>query len=348
MTCTQTQTLLDAYADAELGHIAAFRVRRHLAGCADCAAQLAGIQRLNASVQAWRDLFAPAALEGRIVSVLPQTASAPPPRDRRVALLPPTVPLPAVPRGLRVVRHAAFALLCATVTVASWLVLSSLEHPTLAYADVVKAMQQAQVISFTTLTGSADAKGSGFKPFAPGFTSWVRRSPPAIAVTDLTGQSLEDTRGTLGHSAQGRYWTGNLDTKDLLEQVREAFQIFTQRKVSQPFDDGNVYETATIPQQRMVELNGQQRVLFTFITDTVFRPSKYTPGTHNRARCSIWVDPKTRLAVRRETFYWQQQDDTRSPYTYRMVVDEDFHYNQTPPPGVFDWSPPPGAKVRRY
>ena len=86
MNCTQSQILLDAYADAELGRVTAFRVRRHLAGCAACAAQLAGIQRLNISVHTWRDASAPAALEGRIAAALPQTAPVPMPlRDRRIA-----------------------------------------------------------------------------------------------------------------------------------------------------------------------------------------------------------------------------------------------------------------------
>ncbi len=331
MNCTQLQTLLDAYADHELGRIAAYRVRRHLAGCADCAAQLAAVQRLNTSVLAWYDVSVPAALEGRIAALSRTASVLTPLRDRRIA------------------RRTAVGLagVAAATAAGFWLLPGHPAQPTIAYADVERAMQQTQVISFTTLTGSADVKGSGFKPSAPGFTSWVRRSPPAIAVTDPTGQSLEDTRGTFGHSMQGHYWTGNLDTKDLMEQVREAFQMFTQRTVSQPFDHGNVYENATIPQQRTVELDGQRRILFTFITDTVFRASKSTPGAHNRARCSVWVDPKTRLAVRRETFYWQQQDSTRPPYTYRMVVDEDFHYNQTLPPGIFDWSPPPGAKVEQ-
>ena len=77
MTCDQTQPLLEAFADGELGWGTAWRVRRHLAGCEACAAELAEIRRLDARVRAWRDMPAPAHLQSQIAAALPPAPRCP-------------------------------------------------------------------------------------------------------------------------------------------------------------------------------------------------------------------------------------------------------------------------------
>ena len=170
MTCTQTQPLLDAYADHALNPWQASRVRRHLDGCAACAAQLDSVQRVSASVHAWRNVVAPAALQGRIADALP---------------LAPAVPVP--PRNRRVARRAAFTLagVAAAIGAGFWLLPGKPSQPTIAFADVQKAMEQVQNgllgdrPSTTRFVTDANWQAISLRNQAPGLSvvTWLRRRP---------------------------------------------------------------------------------------------------------------------------------------------------------------------------
>jgi anti-sigma factor RsiW len=346
MTCTQTQTLLDAYADAELGHIAAFRVRRHLAGCADCAAQLAGIQRLNTSVQAWRDVLAPAGLEHRIAAALPPIFLAPTKtRDRRIA------------------RRAAVGLAGVAVATAAgfWLLPGHPAQPTLAYADVQRAMQQVQIVSWKSHRIVTDANWHPLrnqKSAGSYSVTWLRRDPAAIATI---GQphgyiSLSDGRGNMEHTAQGNYvmYPPN-HVVGLAEDIERQIKALTEEPAPvSPTSTPKFRSKFTKFQQQSVLLGGQECILFTFdgeaVTSAIVSQGRTMfPQTHYFTHRSLWVDPATHLVTRTELRQWVHYDYTGKQFdqpNQRMIsVDSDFRYNQAPPPGVFDWSPPLGANI---
>lgn len=71
MDCAKTQELLDAYLDGELDVAGTLEAERHLSGCAACAAELAGLQRLQTAVRSADLRYAPPSqLESRVRGAL--------------------------------------------------------------------------------------------------------------------------------------------------------------------------------------------------------------------------------------------------------------------------------------
>ena len=345
MTCIQTQTLLDAYADHALPVWQTVRVRRHLARCAACAAQIADIQRLTASVHAWRDVSVPATLEHQLAAALPRTAPAPmPPRDRRVA------------------RRAAFGLagIAAAVGAGFWLLPGHPSQPTLAFADVQRAMGQVKIVSWKShsiVTDSSwhplrDQKSAGSDSIF-----WIRLNPPASAlISQPPGyKNLVDKRGTLQyltHRSYAAYPPGNMDEKYLRKSLEIEIKALTEKPVQKlPNQIGGHVRLINLPQQ-LVLLGGQKRILFSYdqevaVGAVISHGRMLWPQEHYFTHGNTWVDPMTHLVTRIETQTW---DDyvSRIHNQRRIVVQSEFRYNQVPPPGVFNWSPPPGTKVTRY
>ncbi len=87
MRCDRAASLLPRMLDRELPWIAAFRLRRHVAACASCAAQFEEQQSMQAALRAQLTVYrAPAALAGRITAALPMEV--PPPVVRPVWRIP--------------------------------------------------------------------------------------------------------------------------------------------------------------------------------------------------------------------------------------------------------------------
>src|SRR2546425_559094 len=70
MNCNRVQQALDALADGELGRWKAWRVGRHLPGCAACSAAWEETRRLGEQARAWRKVSAPPELRVRIAAAL--------------------------------------------------------------------------------------------------------------------------------------------------------------------------------------------------------------------------------------------------------------------------------------
>jgi hypothetical protein len=70
MKCDRVHGALDALADGELELWTAWRVRRHLDRCPDCAAASVEAVRLGERMHAWRDVAAPEALQHRLSAAL--------------------------------------------------------------------------------------------------------------------------------------------------------------------------------------------------------------------------------------------------------------------------------------
>lgn len=72
MRCTCVKEHLSTLADNEATPLMKFRLRRHLAHCQSCAAELADLQRIGEQAREWRAVDSPAALRERVMSSLPQ------------------------------------------------------------------------------------------------------------------------------------------------------------------------------------------------------------------------------------------------------------------------------------
>ena len=231
-------------------------------------------------------------------------------------------------------------------------------QPSASYADTPQETPSVQIVSWTTHNTFTDAK---WRPLAqtqrngPDFTTWVRRNPPAVATL---GQphgfvSLKDERGSLERTVQGNYQirpNRRQGSKHLVEYVEEWIKGLTQEPVEQSSSPNQtVYNIVTHPRQQSVVQNGQKQILFTFDDEIVIRGRvshgrTTIPEMHLFQHHSTWVDPVTHLVTRIESRDWG--DKMSGQFNQRQIlVWDNFHYNQLPPPGVFDWSPPPGANV---
>ena len=337
MTCDQTQPLLNAFAAHELGWGTAWRVRRHLAACPACTAELAETRRLDSRVRAWRDVSAPAGLQSRIANALP---SAPP---------------VSAPRRPATARRVVVGLagMAAAGAAFFWLTPGQPGRPTIAFADVEQAMQQVQMVSFDFNSYVYDAQGH-LIPSATTFSQrvWLRRTPAARAYLDrkMSELNLKDGRGYLSHSLKkGLYLKRPHDGKvpvaqDVARQLGEFIEAPTDADVLANPAMGWAF---TPWQQQRVILNGMTCLKF---TRTITHPisddgrgimSKRRGITHG----NIWVDAKTLHVIHIENT--GDASFMNKGYRERTVFDN-FHYDETPPPGVFDWSPPAGAKVEGH
>ncbi len=339
MNCTHTQILLDAYADHALNAWQTVRVRRHLAGCAVCAAQLANIQHLQASVRAWRSVSAPAALEGRIAVALPRTASAPtPPHNRRVA------------------RRAAVGLagVAAAIGVGFWFLPGHPAQPTVAFADVERAMQQVETLSWMTTVHTSFAGRTGHKSETNSTEqTWLRRRPAAIATLEQAKgypkglRSLNDGHGEILQYADNAYRTykphakGDI-AKAVEDEVRRMTQIPAQNVTSTP--NASIRSNFLPLQEHETKLDGRDQILFVREGNLIVTTNP-APLRLIHISESVWVEPTTHRINQIEI---ENVGGDRGPNSRACIIYSNFHYNQVPPPGVFDWSPPSGASVEHH
>lgn len=331
MTCTQTQPLLDAYVDGELSRLAAFRLRRHLSACTSCAAALADIWQLHHRVQAWRDLPAPVGLGTRIAAVLP-----------------PAHPLPA--RLSFPVRPAAVGLasIAAALAAVLWFLPGQPGQPTIVYADVEKAMQQVQTVSWVETMEFYNSKNRIVPRAAHRSTHWLRTNPPALAALGDGVQDLTDAQGERVRLAPGVYADFSAGASapriGIDETVHNLLQEITQPQVSTGFMGygGTARDQLkfTSVRQQTVVLEGQKRILFVRDQEITAQRRHGAPN-HYLYRISVWADPATRRVVRIET----RDLSGFAQGSGSVITRSDFSYNQPPPAGVFDWFVPAGATV---
>lgn len=317
MNCDQTQPLLEAFADGELGWGTARSVRRHLAGCAACAAELAATRHLTALVCAWRDVPAPAVLPSRLAAALPS--------------LSPAAAVP--PRRVRVTRRAAVGLagIAAAAAAFFWLLPGHPGQPTIAYADVEKAMESVNVMTWTTEVTYYSKDGAVTRHGVS--RTWMRRRPLAQATIPLPDpsypqglQSLQDERGYLDilPNGKGIVWRG---TTNVSATVAACLSLFTgPLRIREKGHLGDKGQSSSLEQ---TTLNGNPALKVVLL--------EYIP---NELRISLWIDPLTKRAIQMET-----RSSANGKLVY-VVTDAQMSYDESPPPGVFDIVPPPGEKIK--
>ncbi len=319
MTCDQTQPLLEAFADGELGWGAGWRIRRHLAACPACAAEVAETRRLDSRVRAWRDVSAPAGLQGRLAAALVSAPSA------------------SLPRRPAVARRAAVGLagVAAAAVAFFWLLPGQPGRPAPVMADVEQVMQQAQTVSYDFDTHWYDAQGRATPEMAFSNRNWLRRIPAASAQYDaiMHEWNLYDARGYVGYSQRLNNYLEKPPEEDIEQSVKKQMRRLTEP----PTDAEKLLAGAQPWQWQETTIDGRSCVVFTQDAD------------HN-TRTTIWVDAQTLHIIRIELVSdppLNVAPNLHKAVVMRMVIDN-FHYNETPPPGVFDWSPPAGANVRGH
>ena len=273
-------------------------------------------------------MTAPAGLQSRIAAALP---SAPP---------------ASVPRRPVTARRAAVVLAGVAAAGAAffWLLPGQPGRPTVAFADVEQAMQQVQTASYDLQSHIYDAQG---RAFPGGMTNslhlWLRRSPAAIACFNrgMSEQTLSDTRGGLEHSFNDGLYLKFPNKVNIEQQVDTLLRQLTGPMTDAPSPAPGPYQqwTMTPWQQKRVMLNGVPCLKF-------MRTVSRTIGKrHGVTHINIWVDAITLHVIHVEDF----GDATfmAEGYQERAVIDN-FHYNETLPPSMFDWSPPAGAKVEGH
>ena len=339
MTCDQTAPLLDAFADRELGWATARRVRRHLAACPACTDALAETRQLTARAQAWRDVPAPAALQSHIAAALPPLPA------RRVA-------------RRRLDYRAAIAVAgVACLAMGFWLLPGQPGQPTIAFADVERAMASVKIMGWTDEVTFYNTDGTVRKHNIR--KVWVRTSPPAIAdiryptlSQPRQTQSLENEFGEAELNLEGHYVIRN-DQHKVVDEVQKALLQRAQAKndFATPGSDlskssYNFGKFKVLVWERTT-LRGQSVVKFAYATNFSCTYPAYPPGPppqHNVTavgRETLWIDSRTHRVVQSE-----RHAETQEGKPIYDLKEYNVSYDRMPPPGIFDHFPPLGAAVK--
>ncbi len=342
MTCEQTQAQLNALADGALPPVQAWRMRRHLAQCRDCAQVFAEIVQMGAEARAWRDSAPPAALQSRIALALPpQTARL----ENTAMILERPLPIADPPHRFRTrkvrVALALAACLASVLTLALWP--NKQTNLPAAYADTVLAMQRVRTAAWTKTDTVYKADGSIEYHLVA--QTWVRRDPPAIAYLVPPDPKAPDIGGGYREllDAQGLHRT-NLDDgqtglgplrKPIAEEVRDKLSGLTVNNAAKGLPVKNVGSTILTHQtpwtQERTALSGH--TLLRFRKDmTVIFPSLPGPAMKGPIviHYTLWVEPETHRLQREE---WQY---TLPKFGGVTSVLDHFVYDQPAPAGVFD------------
>lgn len=337
MTCETVQTQLCALTDGELSSFSARRVCRHLDACPSCAAASAAVQTLTTRARALPERPAPSpTLEARIA-----------------AALPPVLPRKPTPKPRW--QPALAAALTAAALAAALLLPGSPTRPLPAFADVETAMSRVKYVSWTMTTHFYRGhERKNEHPLKAAF--WVRRSPPAFAIKTENwpiGASwrLFDKRGSFTRTPRlEHYGISYNEPRPIAQRVTQTIRGLTEMPTdansSLKADRWAMHATATPWRKREETLTGKSVMRFDRLVTT---PGHLSQGENAKERIfmlgqrdtqTIWVDAKTLHVVRTERRLLAQDGFPRA-----VTVLTNFRYDEPPPAGVFDWSPPKGAKV---
>lgn len=335
MTCETVQTQLCALSDGELSSFSARRVRRHLDACPSCAAASAAVQTLTTRARALPERPTPPTLEARIA-----------------AALPPVLPRKPTPK-LRW-QPALAAALTAAALAAVLLLPGSPARPLPVFADVEKTMANVKYVSWTMTTHFYRGhERVNEHPLKAAF--WVRRNPPAFAMRSENwpmGASwyLYDKRGSFTHTPRlERYGISYNEPRPIAQRVTQTIRGLTEMPTdansSLKADRWAMHATATPWRRRQETLGGKSVLRF---DREVVMPGHEVRGSsaqrrifipEQRTASTIWVDAQRLRVVKSETV------GTRQSRIISRSILFDFRYDEPPPAGVFDWSPPKGVKV---
>lgn len=295
-------------------------------------------------IKHWRDISPPDTLKPRIAAAL-----APRPSFR---------------------LKPAFAAFAAAAAVAAFVALlpGSPVRPSPVFADIRQAMSTVKNIAWTEREQRYDLTGK--LTFDSSARHWLRRSPAAIATLSegsKVGQQpdgeyagprreLFDSRGYInGHIRENVYYvhpelrviSRSGETKDIDWMVEKQFAQLTGETTPEneqnfvgPLQSDNVQTSFT-----KTALDGKSALMFTRVAPVPPGGVPLSVGPKGVvATLTLWADPTTKRVIQRQLRFMSKNGDTQ-PFQEIVQTSTNFAYDQTPPAGTFDWSPPPGAKV---
>ena len=218
-------------------------------------------------------------------------------------------------------------------------------------------MQQVQMVSYDMNTQIYDTQGrvaSGM--VVPGVSAlsshnWLRRTPAASAEYDeiMREWKLEDARGSVSYSQKLNKYLEQPSDGDIEQTVNKRMRLLTEPPVDEEPDPQHYKDYRVLPWHREeTTLDGLNCLAFTTeIHHTVMTSAGDVADGVTRQ--TIWVDEQTLHVIRIEFVGDLPQHMAPEGKAYQeRAVFNNFHYNETPPPSVFDWSPPTGAKVEGH
>ena len=354
MPFDRTRPLLNALADGELPPWTAARVRRHLKTCETCRAEHDALVALGARARAWRDIgHAPAALETRLTDAYARMTQTKEENPMPAAAESPihVAPPPRPGRALRPALVGAGAL-AALLAAAALFLPGSPGRPTVAFADVQRAMAGLADVSWTQTQQRYDLQGHLTLQNTQQF--WVRRDRPAIAEQDSASTisqipggeyagptwMVSDAHGLINaHPRQGMYYLH--PAEPIARRVQSTLDGLTASPGS---GDSWKAEQAT--------LLGRPALVFRQhihgLTDGD-GPERHTVDGDE----TFWADPHTLRVLRhRSDLVWgsfrvvTDGGQTVTLPAEHIVIDAaGFQYDTPAPVGVFDLAPPSDAHV---
>ncbi len=321
------------------GHRLSYVQKRHLAQCPDCTQRLAQIRQLVTLTHEESPITMTTNLQERLWSALPSV-----PKKRRAILLRPI--------GLvsGIVLLAGVALFFS--------IPGSPLRPTPSFAQVEAAMEKIKTVHWTetmevrvALTYSSNGQGRAVASDTVNvmvYESWGDVANHRLSHTLVSGTvaGAQRYRVVMDATQAWDYWKAS-DRSMYLKLPPESFQSDRATKIVMdqvilPKDDpsrtekmdvgdnGTQTRTYSSWKQSDGEREGKKLLKFDRIV-------KITYGiNHSQREVSVWVDPATMQVVRREEVEQQPNSDK---IAYRRLA-ENFRYNETPPPGVFELPKP--------
>lgn len=333
-------------AAGDLGRAAAWRLRRHLAGCAECHAEAQGMAALFAAAR--REVpDLPLALTDRTWEAFVAPGAA----HHRTRWVPRRVAVGAIGLTAGVAALAAFSLLPGTPV-----------QPIPAFAEVEAATANVSTATWQTKY-YRDQWGDGRMAYTIGTEEWVRLSPPATSSRSLPepGMVMDYDRrvwtpeGWVSYRAKPNKYVVMRTNLRPGDEMRRVIRKSILSSISAP-EDRSVEEAQPLrpggkPLFRFTPWRGDydtrdgKRLLrFRRRMEPVPLPAGYTPSARVvPSQFTVWADPGTRRVVR-------TQVDRSTPWPgggadQERVVTEDYRYNVAPPSGTFDLRPTAGAAV---
>ncbi len=282
--------------------------------------------KLDAHLQTWRDVTPPPYLKNRIAAAV-------------------------APRPRLYWRPLLAAGICAGLIISAFLTWpGSPVQPAPAFAEVQKAMQAVESMSYTWVVESKYSDGIVEQETGQ---YWLSRYPPTYAwesVARLPGKELQmkelsDEKQTIAFKQfQGK--PGNWEVRPQIagfpRDVERRLLVYTQPGKDDPRDTEALrtkYNTVLPPWQTSeAVLNGQPVWVFsrTFRFDPK-KPKEQQHGirTDESTVLRLFADTRSHRVLRREmlTIYFNNK-------WYRRSTATDFHYNEPAPPGLRDIHPP--------
>lgn len=328
MTCETARPQLEAFYDRELTVWRAWSLRRHLAGCPACAAQVHSLRRLD---------------------TLLATAD---PARRAAVTTPFLLPFRRMRLSLALTGSIAASLL--TLALLLWLP-GQPGRPTIAFADVEQAMQNVQTAAWSETDTFYD-RSDGSKTNTLVTQAWVRLNPPAYARRILPTQvltdydrSLTNDQGRITYSSRSRKYmidrTNTTPGPEMQRQVHNLIlgQVLAPTSAAIRVPSRNAFAVISPWQMDTDRVGGRRLLRFR----RTVRPRPITSVVKPSMRAApidetVWADPRTHFVARVERRIYDAWHPER---LLQVAVLAEYRYNVTPPPGVFDLTPPPGAKV---